>query len=116
MRPTLTVEFKGGENKDVLEDSISLDGPEAFFEYVAPGGGCDGLSSSADEIKVIFAPPAHPNTDNPIADLGAHLELGIVILSGPLSEVVQTAEQIIDKAGRGELSESFVKVIGASTT
>jgi hypothetical protein len=38
----------------------------------------------------------------------------MVFLTGPLSEVVQTAEQIIDKAGRGELSDSFLKVINVN--
>jgi hypothetical protein len=37
----------------------------------------------------------------------------MVFFTGPLSEIAQVAEQLIDKAGRGELSESFIKVIGA---
>ena len=40
------------------------------------------------------------------------LQLHMVIFTGPLSEISQTAEQIIDKAGRGEISDSFLKVIG----
>ena len=39
------------------------------------------------------------------------LELGMVFLTGPLAEIVQTTEQLIDKAGRGELSDSFLKAI-----
>jgi len=41
------------------------------------------------------------------------LQMGMVFLSGPLSEVMQTTEQLLDKAGRGELSKSFLTVIGA---
>jgi hypothetical protein len=36
-----------------------------------------------------------------------------VHITGPLSEIIQTAEEIVDKAGRGELSESFAYAIGA---
>jgi len=36
----------------------------------------------------------------------------MVIFNGPLSEIASTAEQILDKAGRGELSRSFLTVIG----
>ena len=39
----------------------------------------------------------------------------MVFFTGPLSEISQTAEQLIDKAGRGELAEAFLKVIGANT-
>jgi hypothetical protein len=35
-----------------------------------------------------------------------------VFFDGPLSEVVQTAQQLLDKAGRGELSRSFLTAIG----
>jgi hypothetical protein len=38
----------------------------------------------------------------------------MVFLTGPLSEIVQTAEMIIDKSGRGELSNAFLTVIGTS--
>ncbi len=33
---------------------------------------------------------------------------------GPLSEITNTAEQILDRAGRGELSSSFLTVIGVA--
>jgi hypothetical protein len=36
----------------------------------------------------------------------------MVFLTGPLAEIVQTAQEILDKAGRGELSSSFLTVIG----
>jgi hypothetical protein len=35
-----------------------------------------------------------------------------VLFNGPLSEIANTVEQIVDKAGRGELSKSFLTVIG----
>ena len=43
----------------------------------------------------------------------AFVQLGMVFLTGPLAEIVQTAQEILDKAGRGELSAAFRKVIGA---
>ena len=39
----------------------------------------------------------------------------MLLFTGPLSEIIQTAEQILDKAGRGELANSFLKVIGAGS-
>ena len=81
---------------------------------VAPGGGCELIPSEVGEIKMVFLPPEHPNSQNPIADKAATLQLGIVFFSGPLSEIAQTATEILDKAGRGELSDSFLKVIGAA--
>ena len=56
--------------------------------------------------------PEHANGDNPIADKQVTLELGMVYLTGPLAEIVQTADMLLDKAGRGELSPSFMTVIG----
>jgi hypothetical protein len=47
-----------------------------------------------------------------MADKQVTLELGMVYITGPLSEIVQTADMLLDKAGRGELSQSFLTVIG----
>ena len=79
---------------------------------MAPGGGCEKIPDEVDEIQMVFLPPAHPNAKNPIADLHATLEVGMVFFTGPLSEISQTIEQLIDRAGRGELSDSFLNVIG----
>ena len=114
MKPILTVEFSakvgGVESK---EESVPLHSPEELFAFVAPGGGCDSIPPEVGEIKMVFLPPEHRNSQNPIADKPATLQLGIVFFIGPLSEIAQTATEILDKAGRGELSESFLKVIGA---
>ncbi len=114
MRP-ITIEFSlstgGGEFK---EDTVALHTPEELFEYVAPGGGCESMPDDVDEIQMVFLPPEHPNAGNPVADIRVTLQLGMVFLTGPLAEILQTTEEIIDKAGRGELSESFLKVIGAN--
>jgi len=114
MQPILIVEFsaKAGE-AEYREESIPLHSPEELFEFVAPGGGCEKIPNDVAEIKMVFLPPVHANEKNPIADTGATLQLGMVFFSGPLSEISQAAEQIIDKAGRGELSESFLTAIGA---
>lgn len=113
MNPILTVEFsaKTGDY-EFKEENVSLHSPEELFEFVAPGGGCESIPDEVEEIKMTFLPPEHPNTQNPIADKNATLQLGMVLFTGPLSEIVQTVEQIIDKAGRGELSKSFLNVIG----
>ena len=87
------------------------DSPEELFAYVAPGGGCESIPNEVSEIRMIFLPPQHPNTQNPIADKSATLQIGMVFFTGPLSEIAQTIEEIIDKAGRGELSEAFLNVI-----
>lgn len=113
MKPIITVEFgaRAGEY-EYREESIPLHSPEELFEFVAPGGECERVPDEVEEIRIVFLPPQHSNASNPIADLPAVLQLHMVVFTGPLSEISQTAEQIIDKAGRGELSGAFLKVIG----
>ena len=115
MQPVITVEFssKAGDC-EFKEESVSFHNPEELFLFIAPGGACESIPDEVDEIQMVFLQPANPNTQNPIADKRVMLELGMVFLSGPLSEIVQTAEQLIDKAGRGELSASFLKVINVN--
>jgi len=115
MRPILTVEFSAN-NGDIefKEESVHIHSPDELFAFVAPGGGCEKIPDEVDEIQMVFLPPKHPNTKNAIADIPATLELGMVFFTGPLSEISQTAEQLIDKAGRGELAKAFLKVIGAN--
>lgn len=116
MKPILTVEFgaKAGD-VDFKEESVPIHSPEELFSFVAPGGGCERIPDEVDEIQIVFLAPEHPNTKNTIADLHATLEVGMVFFTGPLSEISQTIEQLIDKAGRGELAESFLKIIGAGS-
>ena len=113
MKPVLTVEFsaKAGDY-EFKEESITFHKHEEFFEFVAPGGDCENIPDEVEEIRIIFLSPEHPNVKNPVADARAMLQLHMVIITGPLSEIVQTGEQILDKAGRGELSQSFLSVIG----
>lgn len=116
MNPIITVEFSARSSDfDLKEESVPLHSPEELFTFVAPGGGCEKIPDEVDEIQMIFLQPAHPNIQNPIADKRATLELGMVFFTGPLSEIMQTVEQILDKAGRNELSDSFLKVIGVNT-
>lgn len=111
MKPIITVEFAAKAGDQVFnEESVSLHSPEELFSFVAPGGACETIPDEVDEIQMTFLQPAHPNTRNPIADKRVTLEMGRVFFTGPLSEIVQTAEMLIDKAGRGELSDSFLKV------
>ena len=113
MKP-ITIEFKVKKGDETFnEDSVTFDTPEELFEYVAPGGDCEKMSSDLGEIQMIFLSPEHPNTMNPIADKRVTLELGMVFLTGPLSTIVQISQEIIDKVGRAELSDAFLAVIGA---
>ncbi len=110
----ITIEFRvKTADRDFKEDVVTLQTPEELFEYVAPGGGCEAMPDDVGEIQIVMLSPEHPNTLNPIADIRGTLELGIVFLTGPLAVILQTTEEIIDKAGRGELSEPFLTVIGA---
>ena len=115
MRPILTVEFHA-KDRDVEfdEESVTLNSPEELFEFVAPGGGCEAIPNEVAEIRMVFLTPEHPNVQNLIADLPATLQLGMVFFNGPLSEITNTAEQILDRAGRGELSRSFLTIIGVT--
>lgn len=116
MNPIIMVEFSAKTDVTVLkEESVPLHSPEELFTFVAPGGECEKIPDEVDEIQMIFLKPEHPNINNPIADKRATLQLGIVFFTGPLSEIMQTLEQLIDKAGRNELSASFLKVIGIAT-
>lgn len=111
----ITIEFVAkNANTSFKEDSVTFGNPEEMFEYIAPGGGCEHMPSDLGEIQMVFLPPEHPNITNPIADKRVTLQLGIVLITGPLSTIVQIAQEIIDKVGRGELSEAFIAVIGAS--
>lgn len=109
----ITIEFnvKAGD-KLLKEDSVTFATPEELFEYVAPGGGCENMPSDLAEIQMIFLSPEHPNTRNPIADKRVTLQLGIVLITAPLSIIVQIAQEIIDRMGRAELSDAFQAVIG----
>jgi len=113
MHPIIQIEFKARASEhDFAEESIPIHSPEELFAYIAPGGGCETIPDEVDEIQIVFLPPAHRNSANPIADRPATLELGMVYLTGPLSEIGQAIEAMIDRAGRGELSESFLLVTG----
>ncbi len=113
MKPILTVEFSAKtDDIEIKEESVPLHSPEEFFEFVAPGGGCESIPNEVDEIRMMFLPPEHVNHQNPLADAPTTLQLGMVLFNGPLSEITQMADQILDKAGRGELSESFLNAIG----
>ncbi len=105
----ITIEFmvKNGD-ESFKEDSVSFATTEELFEYIAPGGGCERMPSDLGEIRMIFLPPKHPNITNPVADMRATLQLGIVLITAPLSTIVQVAQEIIDKVGRAEVSEAFL--------
>ena len=113
MKPIMIIEFNArAGGVDFKEESVTIHSPEELLAFVAPGGGCEAIPDEVDEIQFIFLPPEHANTQNPIADAEATLELGMTFFTGPLAEIGQTIELLIDKAGRGELSTSFLTVTG----
>jgi len=113
MKP-ITIEFsiRNGE-EDFREESVALKDHDELLAYVAPGGGCEAMPSNINEIQMVFMSPEHPGKGNPLADVHATLQLGMVYITGPLSEISRTAEQLIDRAGRGEISRAFLAVSGA---
>lgn len=112
----ITIEFNVNKGGDTFkEDSVSLRNAEELFEYVAPGGACEKMSSDVGEIQMMFLPPEHANTMNPVADKRVTLQIGMVLLTGPFSVIVQISQEILDKVGRGELSDAFLAVIGANS-
>jgi len=114
MNQVLSVEFKvQAADGEFKEESVAIHNPEEFFGFVAPGGGCEQIPDEVGEINVVFLKPPHANVSNPVADIPVTLQLGMVYLTGPLAEIVQTAQEILDRAGRGELSASFLTVIGS---
>ena len=116
MKSVIQIEFKGrAREHDFEEESISVHSPEELFAFVAPGGGCDEIPDDVEEIQIVFLHEAQHKTVNLIADCQATLELGMVYLTGSLAEINQTIETLINKAGRGELSEGFLRVTGIKT-
>ena len=115
MKP-ITIEFTVKTGDDTFrEDSVTFATPEEMFDYIAPGGGCEDMPSDLGEIRMIFLPPEHANTANPVADKRATLQMGIVLITAPLSTIVQISEEIIDKVGRAEISADFLAAIHADS-
>ena len=113
MEPILAVEFTARAGDETFEEeSVHLHSIDEFFDYVAPGGGCEQIPPEVGEIRMVFLRPPHPNTRNPAADLVATLQLGMVFFTGPLAEIEQLIERLLDKIGRGELSKAFMTVTG----
>ena len=112
-QPIITVEFGArAEGKDYQEETVPIHSPEEFFAFVEPGGGCERIPDEVDEIQMVFLHPEHPNLANPAADVRATLQLGMVFFTGPLAEISRTAEELMDRHGRGELSQPFMRVAG----
>ena len=112
----VTIEFsvKNGD-QSFTEDDVTFNTTEELFEYIAPGGGCENMPSDLNEVQMIFLSSEHPNAKNPIADKRVTLQLGLVFLTGPLSTIATILQELIDKAGRAELSDAFQSIIGVKT-
>ncbi len=112
-QPIMTVEFGArAEGVDYHEESLAIHSPEELFAFIAPGGGCERIPDEVNEIQMVFLHPEHPNVANPAADVHATLQIGMVYFTGPLAEIARTAEELLDRYGRGELSQAFLRVAG----
>ena len=109
----ITIEFTvKGKSGSIREESVALASAEDLFAFIAPGGDCEKMPSDLDEIQMVFLPPKHPNIGNPLADKRVTLQLGLIMITAPLSTIVQVTQEMIDKMGRGELSEAFLAAAG----
>lgn len=116
MKPIINVEFTAKTaEREFKEESVAFHSPGELFEFVSPGGGCERIPDDVDEIQMVFLSPTATKANNPMDDVPVTLELGIVFFTGPLAEIVQTMQQLLGKASRGELSESFLRIIGVKS-
>ncbi len=112
-QPIITVEFDArAAGTHYQEESVPIHSPEELFEFIAPGGGCERIPDEVDEIQMVFLHPERPDAGNPASAVHATLQIGMVYFTGPLAEITRTAEEILEKFGRGELSPSFLRVAG----
>ena len=112
MQPVITVEYLSRSGDcNFEEESVSFHNTDELFSFISPGGGCDAIPDEVDEIQMVFLQAVQPDAHNPIANRRVTLELGMVFLTGSLAEIIQTAEQLVDRAERGELSDSFLRAI-----
>lgn len=114
MNPIIAVEFSARSSDDELiqEESVTLHSVEEFLAFIAPGGGCEAIPDEVAEIKIVFLPTAHHKKLNSIAQLNGSLQIGMVFINGPLTDIVHATQLILEKAVSDELSDSFCKVIG----
>jgi hypothetical protein len=113
MKPIMNVEFTaktGGQ--EFKEESITFHTPTELFKFVSPGGGCERIADDVSEIQLVLLPHPADTQDSPMDKLPATLELGMIFLTGPLSDIVQVSQQLLGKSCRGELSRDFMKAAG----
>lgn len=116
MKHNMHVEFTAhAGDRDFREESVVFQRPAELYKYVSPGGGCERIPNDVEEIQMILLPHYSVfSPDSPMDELPATLELGMIFLTGPLSEIVQVSQQLLGKASRGELSSAFMRVAGLS--
>jgi len=113
MNSVINVEFTARTNgHEYKEEGVAFRSPSELFEFVSPGGGCERIPDEVEEIQMVFLPPTKPYTDNPMEAVPVTVELGMVFITGPLAEIVMILQLLIGKASRGQLSQSFLKIIG----
>lgn len=113
MKPIINVEFTARVgDREFKEESVAFHSPAELFDYVSHGGGCEQIPDDVEEIQMIFLPHSKANARHPIDNVPATLELGIVFFTGPLADIVQISQQLLGKASRKELSDSFLRILG----
>lgn len=116
MKADMHVEFTARSGaQEFKEESVCFRSAEELYRYVSPGGGCEHIPDEVTEVQMILLSHAPGQAaDSPLDEALTTLELGMVFLTGPLSEVVQVSQQLLGKASRGELAEAFLRIAGVS--
>lgn len=113
MKPIINVEFTArAGDREFKEESVAFHTAAELFEYVGHGGGCERIPDDVEEIQMVFLVPTQASAKNPLMDIPATLEMGMVFFTGPLADILQTTQQLIGKASRKELSDSFLRILG----
>ena len=113
MSGAISVEFSARNGEvEFKEESVTLKNVDEFFDFVAPQGGCESIPSEVDEIQMVFLPPAASADRHALANEHVSVQLGMVVFSGPLQEISETLGALLERAGQGKLSESFLTVSG----
>lgn len=112
MKPVINVEFTARTGERIFKKkSIGFKTPTELFNYVRPGGDCERIADDVEQIQMVFRSPATPNSENPMSDVPVTLKMGMVLFTGPLSDIVQTTQQLLGKASRGEISTAFLRIL-----
>ena len=115
MKPIMTVEFLARSGEQLVdEESVVLHSPEEFLRFVEPGGGCEAIPDRVAEIHFNFVSGDDPAEPDPLTRRPATLQVGMVVVSGPLAKITEALDRLREHAAAGRLSGAFLDAIGAA--